>query len=119
MSSTTGTHATVALARLATKDGGFSLGPLQVAAEGVIGATSRRDGKELFVTMPDGHVRAIAITKAGSNVSFGAPVTLFRLPAGSDTMTANADGSQFVIAETPNTIGQTIRVLTNWDSRVK
>jgi hypothetical protein len=31
----------------------------------------------------------------------------------------NADGTQFVIAETPNTVGQTIRVLTNWESRVK
>jgi Tol biopolymer transport system component len=117
--STAYTQAPVALARLETRDGGFSLGPPQVAAEGVIGATSRRDGKELFVTMPDGHLRAIAITKTGTNVSFGAPVTLFRLPPGSDTLSVNADGTQFVIAETPNTVGQTIRVLTNWESRVK
>jgi dipeptidyl aminopeptidase/acylaminoacyl peptidase len=119
VASTTATQTSVALARLDAKDGDLSLGPLQVAAEGVIGATWRRDGKELFVTMPDGNLRAIAITKTGTNVSFGAPVTLFRLPPGSDTFTVNADGTQFVIAETPNTTGQTIRVLTNWDSRVK
>jgi Tol biopolymer transport system component len=119
VSSTTATQNSVALARLDVKDGGLSLGPLQVAAEGVTSATSRRNGAELFVTVPDGHLRAIAITKAGNNVSFGAPVTLFRLPPGSDTLTVNSDGTQFVIAETPNTVGQTIRVLTNWDSRIR
>jgi hypothetical protein len=119
VASTTATQTSVALARLDAKDGDLSLGPLQVAAEGVTSATSRRNGAELFVTVPDGHLRAIAITKAGNNVSFGAPVTLFRLPPGSDTLTVNSDGTQFVIAETPNTVGQTIRVLTNWDSRIR
>jgi hypothetical protein len=119
VASTSGGHYSIALARLEAKDGGFSLGSPQTAAEGVIAAVSRRDGKELFVTMPDGQLRAIAITKTGSNVSFGAPVPLFRLPPGSDSLSVNADGTQFVISETPNAIGQTIRLLTHWESRLK
>jgi serine/threonine protein kinase len=106
-------------ARLEIKEGALSLGPPKIAVEGIISATIRSDGKELFVTMPDGTLRAIGVTKAGNTISFGAPATLFRLPPGTESLSVNADGTQFVIAETPYTTGQTIRLLSNWDSRLK
>ena len=109
----------IAVARLEAMDGRFSLGPLQVAAERVSRVDYRRDFKEMFVTMLDGELRAIEIRRTADNVSFGAPQTLFRVPLGTSGISVNADGTQFVIAETPNAIGQTIRLLTRWDQRVR
>ena len=119
ISTQVGGHLSILMARLDTQSGNLSLGPAQVAAEGVVAASIRRDGKEMFVTMPDGHLRAIAIVRSGSGLAFGAPVTLFRLPPGSESVSVNADGTQFVVSETPNSTGQTLRLLTRWDSRLK
>jgi serine/threonine protein kinase len=114
-----GGNTSVFMARLDTQGNTVSLGPPQVVAERIIAAAVRRDFKEMFVAAPDGYLRAVTILRAGSRLTFGAPVTLFRLPPGSDTFSVNADGTQFVIAETPYSTGQTLRLLTRWDSRLK
>jgi hypothetical protein len=51
-------------------------------------------------------------------LTLGAPQTLFKLPPGTGEFSVNADGSQFVVLETPFAAGQTLRVLTNWENRL-
>jgi hypothetical protein len=41
------------------------------------------------------------------------------LPAVSDAFTDNAIGTEFVVETTPSAAGQSLRVLTHWDARLK
>ncbi len=78
----------------------------------------RRDGREVLISAADGTLQSIPITPAGDGVILGAPQTLFRLPAGDGTFSVTANGTEFVVTETPFAAGQTLRVLTNWEARL-
>jgi len=111
---------TAAIRRFSVNDGApalgapFSLGSFRSGQPPLI----RRDGREVFISATDGTLQAIPITPAGDGVILGAPQTLYRLPAGDGTFTVNADGTEFVVTETPFAAGQTLRVLTNWEARL-
>ena len=119
MTNQTGGQVTVMAARVETQGGTVALGPASIAVEGPGIPFLRPGGRELFVTSPDGLVRAHQITPVGESLRFGAPQTLFRLSTGTGLMlSVNGAGTEFVVAETPNSMGQTLRLLTNWDARL-
>jgi hypothetical protein len=82
------------------------------------GAVLRADTREAFYASSEGSLKAIAITPGSDSLTLGAPQTLFKLPPGTGEFSVNADGSQFVVLETPFAAGQTLRVLTNWENRL-
>jgi hypothetical protein len=52
-------------------------------------------------------------------VAIGATTPLFMTPPGADAITVNPTGTEFVVTEQPFAAGQTLRVLTRWDARLK
>ena len=94
--------------------------PLQITAEGafVLAQGWRRDGNEIVIGSANGRLMGVPIEVRGESVSARQPVELFRP---SDTLgglavTANAD--RFLGAEYPYADRQTIRILTNWHTRL-
>ena len=75
----------------------------------------------LFVARADGTLQAMTIARGPTGLSIGAPADLgLRLPPDTNyTVAVNSNGTQFVVSETASTIGQTIRLLTSWDSRIR
>jgi hypothetical protein len=55
----------------------------------------------------------------GDSLSAGQPTPLFRLPAHHGAVSVAPDAERFLIQEYPYQAGQTIRVLTNWQERIK
>jgi Tol biopolymer transport system component len=95
-----------------------TLGPIQMVAEDAQAIAVRPDGREAFVLAPDGFIKAIALTPGNDNVAIGATTSLFPAPPGTGGFSVNPTGTQFVVAEAPFVMGQTIRVLTRWDARL-
>jgi Tol biopolymer transport system component len=79
----------------------------------------RGDGKEIYAVTPAGLVSAIPLVPNGEAATLGAGTTLFQAPGAANAITINADGTVFVVVETPFATGQTLRVLTNWETRLK
>lgn len=83
----------------------------------------RSDGREIIYTAPDGRVMAVAVAAPRGVIQFGKPIALFPLqadPGGWGTgFTANADHTRFVLGEALKAERQTIRVLTNWEARLR
>ncbi|HET9370554.1 MAG TPA: protein kinase [Vicinamibacterales bacterium] len=96
-----------------------TLGPLLPVAEGAPFAALRPDGREVIVIDRSGMVKAVAITPSGDTVAIGATTPLFMTPPGADAITVNPTGTEFVVTEQPFAAGQTLRVLTRWDARLK
>jgi hypothetical protein len=94
----------------------FSLGLTQLSNDAV---AMRRDGREVFSLSADNTLKVVSVTPAGNGVVLGPPTTLFKLPVGEGSFDVNADGTEFILNETPFAQGQTLRVLTNWDRRLK
>jgi hypothetical protein len=89
-------------------------GKVQVSTAGGAGATWRKDGRELFYLVPNGNeiqVVAVPITFIGSNVTLGAPASLFSIPLGSTADTL--DGEKFLI-NSPIEDASPITVILNW-----
>ena len=78
----------------------------------------RRDGREIYSLSADNTLKAVSVTPAGDGVVLGAPTTLFKLPLGEGSFDVNADGTEFFLSETPFAAAQTLRILTNWESRL-
>jgi serine/threonine protein kinase len=109
----------ISIARLRTDGAGPGLGPLQTLAEGGDAATIRPDGREVFLRTQDGTLTAISVTPAGETVTVGATTALFKVPGGINAVTTNPTGTEFVIEELPYAAGQSLRVLTHWDARLR
>jgi eukaryotic-like serine/threonine-protein kinase len=119
ISSAVGGSRTGAVARLITTGSTPALGgTFPLGAVSGLGPRLRADGREVFVATPDGLLKSIGLTPTGDGLTLGAPVTLFKLPAGDGNFSVSGDGSQFVVAEYPFAAGQTLRVLTNWEKRL-
>src|SRR5262249_41620914 len=86
----------ISIARLRIDGNGPALGPLQTLAEGIVGATLRPDGREVFVRTLDSAIKAISLTPAAETMTVGATTMLFKLPAGINSVTANPTGTEFV-----------------------
>ena len=109
----------VAVARVRSGAPLPTLGPLLTVAEGAPVATLRPDGREVIFLDRSGMVKAVSLTPSGDTVSVGATTTLFMAPAGVDAITVSPTGNELVITEQPFAAGQTLRVLTRWDARLK
>jgi serine/threonine protein kinase/Tol biopolymer transport system component len=94
-------------------------GPLQPLAEGVVSATIRPDGREVIVRTQDSAIKAISLTPAGETMTIGTTTVLFKVPAGINAVTVNPTGTEFIIEESPFAAGQSLRVLTHWDVRLR
>jgi serine/threonine-protein kinase len=109
----------MSIARLRTDGAEPALGPLQTLAEGLDSATIRPDGREVYARTQDGALTAISLTPAGETMTVGATTVLFKVPGGINAVTGNPAGTEFVIEELPYAAGQSLRVLTRWDTRLK
>ncbi|HYN07310.1 MAG TPA: protein kinase [Vicinamibacterales bacterium] len=114
----TGERNSVSIARLRTDGPTPVLGARQILSE-ALGATMRPDGREVFVTTPDGTVKVISLNPAGDAMTVGATTVLFRLPPGTVAANVNPAGTEFILEETPFAAGQTLRALTRWEARLK
>ena len=118
---TTEGTASVSLRRLIVEGGTLSLGApsslgLTLAFSDAVAI--RRDGREVFALAADNTLKVVSVTPAGNGVVLGPPTTLFKLPVGDGSFDVNADGTEFILNESPFAQGQTLRVLTNWDRRL-
>jgi hypothetical protein len=95
------------------------LGAVQMVADGVLTAALRPDGREVIVVNPDGLVKAVALTPSGDTIAIGATTPLFQAPRTASAFTVGPTGQQFVVAESPFALGQTLRLLTRWDARLR
>jgi dipeptidyl aminopeptidase/acylaminoacyl peptidase len=114
--------AVASLRRLIVEGGKLSLGapfPLGLTQLSNDAVTMRRDGREVFSLSSDNTLKVVSVTPAGNGVVLGPPTTLFKLPVGEGSFDVNADGTEFILNETPFGRGQTLRVLTNWERRLK
>jgi hypothetical protein len=95
------------------------LGALQPLMEDVVTATIRPDGREVIVRTQDGALKAIALTPAAQTTKVGATTVLFKLPSEISAATIHPAGTEFIVEESPFAAGQSLRVLTHWDVRLK
>jgi hypothetical protein len=64
-------------------------------------------------------LKSLSVTPTGDSLALGAPQVLFKLPViVPGALSPGSDGQRFAIAETPFATGQTLRVLTNWETRL-
>jgi Tol biopolymer transport system component len=96
-----------------------AIGNLLTVADGAVYGALRPDGKEVIAVTLDGVVKAVAISPAGDTLTIGGTTVLFRVQPGVDNITVNPAGTEFVVNEFPHANGQTLRVLTRWDARLK
>jgi Tol biopolymer transport system component len=94
-----------------------------VSADGGISPHWRGDGRELLYLAPDGHLMTVGVTRIGATIQLGKPTALFRLPTDASggfaaSVAPNKDHTRFVVVEAPRADRQTVRVLTNWETRL-
>ncbi len=110
----------LSLVRLRTENDTPTLGAtLNVGGDDVVAYVLRPDGREVYVASSDGIVKAFAVTYSGETAAIGAATPLFKLPPNVTEGTVTPDGQQVVLGESPFGTGQTLRVLTNWEARLK
>jgi serine/threonine protein kinase/Tol biopolymer transport system component len=119
MTQQSGSRSFASVARLRTDGPELALGALQMVADGVRAAVLRPDGREVIVVSPDGLVKAIALAPSGDTIAIGATTPLFQAPRIAESFTVGPTGQEFVAAESPFALGQTLRVLTRWDVRLR
>ncbi|HVQ42132.1 MAG TPA: hypothetical protein VMS54_08000, partial [Vicinamibacterales bacterium] len=113
-----GARSFASVARVRTDGPEPALGAVQMVADGVRAAVLRPDGREVIVIRSDGLVKAVALTPSGDTITIGATTPLFQAPRIADSFTVGPTGQEFVVAESPFALGQTLRVLTRWDARL-
>ena len=118
MTTQQGSRSAVAVARLNTDGAIPVLGVPHTVIEGLVSMAFRPDGREVFIVTADGWVKAIALTLGKDTAAVGAATALFKLPNAS-RFSVNPIGTEFVVEDTPHAAGQTLRVLTNWETRLK
>ncbi len=96
----------------------------RVSREGGSMPRWRRDGKELFFTAPDRQIFAVGIT-SGTDLEFGVPAALFRLPASARLGATSAfsydvspDGQKFLLANR-DAASAPLHVIVNWQATLK
>ncbi len=106
--------------RVMSEGGSLALGGAYTLPEDTLSVVRmRRDGREVFYAGADGWLKSLSLTPTGDSLALGAPQVLFKLPVSvPGAINPSSDGQRFVIAETPFATGQTLRVLTNWETRL-
>jgi len=93
--------------------------PQQISTDSGGAYTWRRDGKELLLGTRDQQLWAVAIDARGESISSGQPTPLFRMPSIHGQIGITPDHDRVLVPEYPYAAGQTIRVLTNWQHRLR
>jgi hypothetical protein len=114
-----GSRSAVLAARVTLEGATVTLGPLQTVTEGSAIASLRSDGREALALMPDGTVKSALLASSDATLSVGAVTTLFQAPKTATELSISPSGQQIVIVESPFAQGQTIRLLTHWETRLK
>ena len=61
---------------------------------------------------------AVPVSRSGNGLELGRERRLFAIPDDANFMDVAPDGQRFVMTTAPYAAGQTLRVLTNWQSRL-
>ena len=106
--------------RVMSQGGSLALGGAYTLPEDALSIVRLRpDGREVFYAGADGWLKSLSLTPTGDSLTLGAPQVLFKLPLiVYGAFSPSSDGQRFVIAETPFAAGQTLKILTNWDTRL-
>jgi eukaryotic-like serine/threonine-protein kinase len=78
-----------------------------------------RDGKELVARTPDGYFHSIQTLAEGESLRFGAVERLFRQPGVDADVSILPDGERLIMKIDPEASTATIRLLSNWESRLQ
>jgi len=117
-----GARREIFLTRLTMDAGGPRLAAERVlVASGTAGAIGwRRDGRELYYLAENRTVMGAPFAEQNQVASLSQATSLFRLPLliDADLPAVTSDGRQFIVEEMPSSIGEPIRVLTNWAARL-
>jgi Tol biopolymer transport system component len=96
----------------------------RVSHDGGNGARWRRDGKELFFLSADRQIMAVAV-KQGTEIEFGPPIALFRLPTSYRSLApvtpgyeVSSDGQRFLVP-VRKAVGAPLQVVVNWQAGLK
>jgi len=109
---------TGSIVRFHSEGGTPSLGARIALPEG-LPVHLRADGREAFIVTTDHLLRAVALSLGDETGSLGAVTPLFKIDMASFGTAVNSTGTQFIVIELPFEVGQTIAVLTNWETRLK
>jgi len=97
---------------------------LRVSHNGGTGPRWRRDGRELFFLSPDRQIIAVAV-KRGTEIEFGPPAALFRLPTSYRSLApvtvgyeVSPDGQRFLVP-IRKAVGAPLQVVVNWQAGLK
>lgn len=91
-----------------------------VSSGSAIGASWRRDGRELIYADAD-EMFAVPVSEGGGVLSVGKPVTLMRFEPGSGILDVAADGQRFLFASArdDSVDAKEIRIVLNWFEELK
>lgn len=93
---------------------------IQVSTHGGNLPRWRKDEKELFYRSPDGNLMAVPVHVSGTNLTFGSPAALFRIPndfgARFYPYDVSADGQRFLVLAEDNADKPPLTVLINWQA---
>ena len=107
------------VARWIVEDGEPHLGQwTQVSSEGSTDSHWTSDGREILYVSAGGEVMAVSVTISDSSLDIGKKTSLFRLPSLRTSISYSADGQRILLATAPAAKTQTLRVLTNWRTRL-
>ena len=86
----------------------------QVSRNGASFAIWARSGRELFVYELSGNVTAVPVDRAGAELRFGAPQTLFRMASNVRGGIPDATGQRFLVTQPAEEITPGISIAVNW-----
>ena len=108
-------------ARWLADDDGVRLGepwtPVSAAGASFFAARWTAAGEIIFSTA-DNYMVSVPVSRSDTGLELGRERRLFRIPDDADFLAIAPDGQRFVMTTAPYAAGQTIRVLTNWQSRL-
>jgi hypothetical protein len=93
---------------------------VQISTGGLFGAAVRwTTGGEIIYVSADNYVVAVPVTQTADGLALGRERRLFSIQAlGIGFIDIALDGQSFVMTSAPYAAGQTLRVLTDWQSRL-
>jgi serine/threonine-protein kinase len=97
-------------------------GKWQVSVNGGVGATWRRDSRELYFFSTDGSIYAVPVSTAGTQFNPGQPQALFRpssIVTSGRTYYPAPDGQRFLVPTPAVDIAAPIQLLLNWPAELE
>ena len=108
------------LTRFVVENGKPRFGSQRLPVDGVSALYWRREGREIVALSVQRRLVSIPVTENGDALTLGKPVELFAMPGSwAGSWAASPDAMRFVLADAPRAARQSLRVLTNWESRLE